>query len=198
MPVNDNDIRVKRTKKLIRKGITELAKEKSINRITVKELTDLIEINRGTFYLHYKDIPDLVNSIENKLYDDLNKMISSVTSQMIAETPVEILEFFCVFVHENSDIFGMLVGGHGDAEFVYKIGSLMNDTCLSLFVSIYPDMDKEIYSFSYEYCKYGAIGLLRCWLLENPHWSTRRVAELWLRLIVRGVWGILDKDSFEV
>ena len=195
MPVNDNDSRVKRTKKLIRKGLAELTKEKSINKITVKELTDLIEINRGTFYLHYKDIFDLVESIENSLYDEFNEIIKTVNPQTILETPLDILERFCVFISENADAFVMLVGENGDANFVYRIGTVMNDAVFELFSSIYPEMDSERYSFTYEYCKYGSVGLIRCWIIENHDWTPRQVAELWLRLIARGVWGIMDKQS---
>lgn len=195
MPVNDNDSRVKRTKKLIRKGLAELAKEKSINKITVKELTDLIEINRGTFYLHYKDIFDLVESIENSLYDEFNEIIKTVNPKTILETPIDILEKFCVFISENADAFVMLIGENGDANFVYRIGTVMNDAVFELFSSIYPEMDSERYSFTYEYCKYGSVGLIRCWIIENHDWTPRQVAELWLRLIARGVWGIMDKRS---
>ena len=195
MPVNDNDSRVKRTKKLIRKGLAELAKEKSINKITVKELTDLIEINRGTFYLHYKDIFDLVESIQNSLYDEFNEIIKTVNPNTILETPIDILEKFCVFISENADAFVMLIGENGDANFVYRIGTVMNDAVFELFSSIYPEMDSERYSFTYEYCKYGSIGLIRCWIIENHDWTPRQVAELWLRLIARGVWGIMDKQS---
>ena len=195
MPVNDNDSRVKRTKKLIRKGLAELAKEKSIHKITVKELTDLIEINRGTFYLHYKDIFDLVESIENSLYDEFNEIIKTVNPKTILETPIDILEKFCVFISENADAFVMLIGENGDANFVYRIGTVMNDAVFELFSSIYPEMDSERYSFTYEYCKYGSVGLIRCWIIENHDWTPRQVAELWLRLIARGVWGIMDKQS---
>ena len=195
MPVNDNDSRVKRTKKLIRKGLAELAKKKSINKITVKELTDLIEINRGTFYLHYKDIFDLVESIENSLYDEFNEIIKTVNPKTILETPIDILEKFCVFISENADAFVMLIGENGDANFVYRIGTVMNDAVFELFSSIYPEMDSERYSFTYEYCKYGSVGLIRCWIIENHDWTPRQVADLWLRLIARGVWGIMDKQS---
>lgn len=195
MPVNDNDSRVKRTKKLIRKGLAELTKKKSINKITVKELTDLIEINRGTFYLHYKDIFDLVESIENSLYDEFNEIIKTVNPKTILETPIDILEKFCVFISENADAFVMLIGENGDANFVYRIGTVMNDAVFELFSSIYPEMDSERYSFTYEYCKYGSVGLIRCWIIENHDWTPRQVAELWLRLIARGVWGIMDKQS---
>ena len=79
MPINNEDSRVKRTKKLIRQGLVELAKTKRLNKITVKELTDYIEINRGTFYLHYKDVYDLVDALENELYNDFDAKLSSYT-----------------------------------------------------------------------------------------------------------------------
>lgn len=192
MPINENDSRVKRTKKLIRKGLTELAKEKSINKITVKELTDLIEINRGTFYLHYKDIYDLVETIENNIYSDFNNIITAVNPQSILDEPVQILEKFCEFVSENADMFTMLIGEHGDAEFVYKIGTAMNTKCFELFSSIYPDMNIDKYRFSYDFCKSGSIGLLRCWLVDNPAWTPKQVAHIWYTIMAKGIWGILN------
>ncbi|MGN0569556.1 MAG: TetR-like C-terminal domain-containing protein, partial [Candidatus Fimenecus sp.] len=107
----------------------------------------------------------------------------------------DILERFCVFISENADAFVMLIGENGDANFVYRIGTVMNDAVFELFSSIYPEMDSERYSFTYEYCKYGSVGLIRCWIIENHDWTPRQVAELWLRLIARGVWGIMDKKS---
>ena len=59
------DGRVRRTKKLLREGLTKLMKEKSIKKISVRELSDLVEINRGTFYLHYYDIHDVLSDIFN-------------------------------------------------------------------------------------------------------------------------------------
>ena len=73
------DSRVRRTKRLLKQGLTELMAQKSIKKITVRELSELVDINRGTFYLHYKDIYDLVEwccledarrALENKTTHD--------------------------------------------------------------------------------------------------------------------------------
>ena len=64
------DSRVRRTKKLLREGLAQLMQEKSVKKISVRELSDLVEINRGTFYLHYKDIFDLVKEIEDELFEE--------------------------------------------------------------------------------------------------------------------------------
>ena len=47
------DRRVRRTKKLLIQALTELMQQKPVKEITVKELTDLADMNRGTFYLYY-------------------------------------------------------------------------------------------------------------------------------------------------
>ena len=50
------DRRVLRTKKNIRQAFLHLLSEKSLSQITVKELSDLADINRKTFYMYYSNI----------------------------------------------------------------------------------------------------------------------------------------------
>lgn len=65
------DLRVKKTKSAIINSFLELRSKKPLERITVKELSDLAQINKATFYLHYKDIYDLSETLENELLDNV-------------------------------------------------------------------------------------------------------------------------------
>lgn len=65
------DLRVKKTKSAIINAFLQLRSKKALERITVKELSDLAQINKATFYLHYKDIYDLSESLENELLDSV-------------------------------------------------------------------------------------------------------------------------------
>lgn len=67
--VNTNDRRVKRTKKLLRDSLFSLLQQKSINEITVTELTEVADINRATFYFYYTDIFDMLDQIQNEAYE---------------------------------------------------------------------------------------------------------------------------------
>ena len=71
------DRRVRKTKKQLRQGLTQLLQTKNINEISVRELSDLVDINRGTFYLHYRDIYDLLDQIEQRR-DILHRQILNV------------------------------------------------------------------------------------------------------------------------
>ncbi len=198
MAINNEDSRVKRTKKLIRQGLVELAQTKRINKITVKELTDYVEINRGTFYLHYKDVYDLVDSLENELYHDFNEKLSSYTGEALLKTPVDVCEDFCTHFYEHKDLYTTFLGINGDAQFAYKLGERLNERVYEIFKSIFPKMNDTIYDFAYHYCKFGLIGLVTCWFTEHPDWTPRQIAETWLHVTTLGLWGVIGDDGKEV
>ena len=61
--------RVRRTRAMILAGFIQLMQQKPVKDISVRELADLVDINRSTFYLHYTDIYDLLEQTENGLMD---------------------------------------------------------------------------------------------------------------------------------
>ena len=54
-----DDRRVRKTKKALRQGLVSLLEKKKLKDITVRELTDTVDLHRGTFYVHYRDIYEL-------------------------------------------------------------------------------------------------------------------------------------------
>ena len=68
------DRRVRRTKQLIKQSLIELMHEKPFKDITVKDITERADLNRGTFYLHYVDIYDLLSKIEDETLQAIEEM----------------------------------------------------------------------------------------------------------------------------
>ena len=58
------DKRIEKTKRSIVNAFLELRSRKAIEKITVKELCEKAEINKSTFYTHFKDIYDLSEQLE--------------------------------------------------------------------------------------------------------------------------------------
>ncbi len=198
MPTNDNDSRVKRTKKLIRQGLVELSKKKSISKITVKELTDHAEINRGTFYLHYKDVFDLVDSLEKELYDEFESVLNSISVERLLSEAVDVCEVVCIHFWDHIDLYSMLMGENGDAKFTYELGEMFSEKVYNIFKHIFPNMNQSKYDFAFHYGKLGLIGLVHCWVTLHPEWTPRHVAETWLKLTTLGLWGIITEEQKEV
>ncbi len=70
------DLREKKTLRSIKNAFLQLRSRKPLERITVKELTELAEISKTTFYLHYKDIYDLSEALQNELIEDIMQGIN--------------------------------------------------------------------------------------------------------------------------
>lgn len=60
------DLRYMKTEKAIQKAFHELLQEKTLQKITVKEIAQRAEINKTTFYAHYETLPDLIDSLESE------------------------------------------------------------------------------------------------------------------------------------
>lgn len=69
------DLRKKKTLRAITNTFLRLRKSKPLERITVKELAELAEISKATFYLHYKDIFDLSEQLQNGVIENVIKGI---------------------------------------------------------------------------------------------------------------------------
>jgi len=67
------DLRVLKTQESLRHALLELLKIKPLESISIAELCRLAKINRGTFYLHYKDIHGVFESYFDDMVKDLRK-----------------------------------------------------------------------------------------------------------------------------
>ena len=74
------DARKRYTQMILKQSFLKLLREKPVNKITVKELCELSQINRATFYTHYSDCFALLESIENELIDEFEKSLRYVNS----------------------------------------------------------------------------------------------------------------------
>ena len=79
----------RRTKQLIQESFVQILEEKSFESITVGDITKKAEINRGTFYLHYKDKFDLLDKIEQQLFEDLGNRIDELQTNYSATDTFE-------------------------------------------------------------------------------------------------------------
>lgn len=66
-----------RSRKLIIAALADLLQEKPLDKITVTEVVSRAGINRGTFYAHYTDIPDVINSLIQQTFSRIRQILDS-------------------------------------------------------------------------------------------------------------------------
>ena len=74
------DARKRYTQMVLKQSLLKLLKEKPVNKITVKEVCELSQLNRATFYAHYSDCFALLESIENELIGAFEQSLRYVNS----------------------------------------------------------------------------------------------------------------------
>ena len=109
-PEKKEDRRVRRTKKLLTHGLIQLMKEKQVQDITVRELADLVDVNRGTFYLYYRDIFDMLDSIEQELFNQVNQLIAAHKGETVLTHTLPVLKELFRLVEENKELCQVLLG----------------------------------------------------------------------------------------
>src|SRR6478752_6715230 len=92
------DRRILRTKQSIRKSFLELFAEKEFEHITINEIAERANVNRGTVYLHYNDKYDLLDTC---IEEHINELISlcknrenDSVSQGMVHDPKPIFDYF--------------------------------------------------------------------------------------------------------
>ena len=184
---NTEDRRVRKTKKQLRQGLTELLEEKSAKDITVRELSDLVDINRGTFYLHYKDIFDMIEQIELEMFNDFYNVLAKHTLKSLNGKPLPMLIDVFRFVAEYSDMCKVLIGKNGDITFVNRLKDLVKVRCLNDWMKIFNTEKSQNFEYFYSFIVSGCIGLLQNWLENGLTESPEQMASLAEQMILTGI-----------
>lgn len=74
------DLRVKKTKEAIRNAFKDMICEMNYEEMSIKELAFRAQINRKTFYLHYKSLNDVLTELQDEIADNFIKRKVSYTS----------------------------------------------------------------------------------------------------------------------
>ena len=96
----------------------ELMKEKPITKITIKEICDLSEMSRSTFYLHYQDQFELLADIEEEVLENTEKALGNLGNAF--GTP-DSIEAYLEYIKENKETFGILLCQPETEDFQKKI-----------------------------------------------------------------------------
>ena len=96
------DRRIRKTQHSLQEAFIQLVMEKELNQITIKELCARADINKSTFYLHYRDIYDLASSLKGKLLDDTYAIIAEYDILEFTSCSPEIWERILQLFRDNN------------------------------------------------------------------------------------------------
>lgn len=115
------DRRARRTRANLADALFKLLQVKPLKEISVKELTELADVNRATFYAHYGSVADIAEQINSDLADTVRPLVRAHADEIRHGTfkPL-IADIFHNFV-ENEATLTILFGPNADGSFLNEI-----------------------------------------------------------------------------
>jgi AcrR family transcriptional regulator len=144
-----NNLRVRRTQKLLREALIELIEERGFDALTVGEITERAMVSRAAFYRNYQDKYDLVEQI---FAEAMQALFNAVSEPATAHSP-EIWVRFFEHIAGYERLYRALLGRKGSPWFVLKMRASLVDLVKEFgrlaqgyptTPPIYPDSDEFV------------------------------------------------------
>ena len=195
MGIEPVDRRVRKTRRQLRECLITLLKEKKVQDITVRELTDMADLNRGTFYLHYKDVFDLLEKTEAELQEDFNQLVCKHDAVDLKQRPSVIFNEIYSLVYDNADLIEILLGENGDLNFVNRLKQLIREKCLKDWMEVFRSGNAAAFDAFFSFIVSVCIGLVQFWLQTGLKETPEQMAKLTEHIITKGI-GVLEIDPY--
>ncbi|RXJ00268.1 TetR/AcrR family transcriptional regulator [Anaerobacillus alkaliphilus] len=188
------DRRKKYTRMVLRDSLMTLLKEKQISAITVKELCELADINRSTYYSHYSDQFDLLNKIEEEIIEDMYGKLSQFNCTKEDEA-LQMTEKILEYIASKSDVCQTLLSEHGDTNFQKRIMNITQQFTMKNWMTI-NNVDPKITEYISMFVVSGCISVIKSWLENGMDKSPKEMAEIINNFSNKGLSSIfLDEHS---
>ncbi len=186
------DRRITRSKKALRDAMIELMEERGLNEFTVNDLCERANLNRGTFYNHFKDKDDLLEKLEDDVMAELDQFqeimklitVSDLIKFRIGKIPPPLLVGLFDSLRMQGDFLHAVMGPGGDMRFAPR---MMDAVCTNL---IYATLNERYRNDPEPFVQYyvaffasAYLGVIARWIETGMKESSEEMALVALRLL---------------
>ncbi|MGO4180709.1 TetR/AcrR family transcriptional regulator [Paenibacillus sp. TAF43_2] len=166
------DPRVLRTRQLIRDAFVDLLQETDLEKITVNRIAERATINRVTFYLHYRDIPEMLERLSDDMINEIHTILHDIRNQpRSTDLDWSILLKVLEHIAENSKFYKVLLASQRIPIFTDKLSNLIVDLITSRREYQNNSSSKPAVIISKDiaiwYGSSAFIGTIVCWLRND-------------------------------
>lgn len=184
------DRRVRKTKTQLQQTLAKLLVQKPINKITVKELCDMVDINRSTFYAHYQDVYELMEQIQNYICESFQDIVNRypMSDQYMDLQPME-TEMFEFLLKEEA-LAQVILCHHGNISFLQEIHKIIMAYFEEHWHKFLPQDTTGKWVYSFHFVVSGCLGLMQQWLESDRKETPKEMAAMMSKLISNGIYGL--------
>lgn len=194
------DRRVRKSKAAIKKAFIQLLEDSQIERITIRQIFDKADINRGTFYLNYDDKYALLEEMEDEQIADLKKLVDIRKVNLAQKTAEEFIEIFSnevikkVIIHisENIEFYHAIL----NLDRTSKIEERITDMILSNINYLIGE-NNTVYGvpddYYLRYVSGALMSMVKYWVHDENRVSIEELVQYIVTISTRGPLSILKQ-----
>lgn len=172
------DRRIKHTKAALRENMIMLMGKHPLNKISVSMLCEAADINRSTFYIHYQDVYDLADKIEQSVITALNEFMFE-DSTTIPGSDFDVLKRLLIYAKDNAELFLVFMRGDNIEKFKEQIIGLVSQYTLS---KVNQSQNLRQIEYMQLYAVNGSLSIMDKWLSEGIMEPVDEIARLIMNL----------------
>lgn len=162
------DRRIQYTKKVLREALLELMDKKPLDEISISELCSYAEINRNTFYNHYSFPKQIINELEDEVFNELMKQIKE------HHTILDVMIIACRQLEKDKRTSRLIFSdGKLDNLLIRVINTFKN---MPIQGNIPKNSEDVVVNFTNEFNEKGSVGVIRYWIANGFKESVESVA----------------------
>lgn len=165
----------------LQEAFWKLYKTKSIEKISVREITETAGYHRSTFYLYYKDIYDLLSRAEDSVISAIYE--SDIPSLITDSYDTDDLISYVIHIYRSQlERLKILFGPHGDPQFLIKLQSVMK-TEIGPTLKLPADIAPEAANYYTEFIISGITAVVVKWIREEE--KNNFPLDIFIRTMIR-------------
>ena len=193
MEKRSEDRRSRRSRRLLKEGLLQLMQEKRFSEITVRDITERMDLNRGTFYLHYPDTAALLQSVEEDMLAEAQVLVDAHMAESTAERTLRpVLLPILDYVVEHRTTIGTLLDSAAAGGFVDRLQELIYRNGARLTAAWFRDVSPENLDYLMSFITYGLIGLVKEWFGRDMDLPGEELVSMADRLVQQAAEALLQ------
>lgn len=187
MSIKNNylDRRIIKSKGAMKDALITLMNVKDFKEISVSEIVQTANLNRGTFYKHYQYKEDILKEIIDEVITDLiesyrdpYKNIEVLELDKLTTSAIKIFDH----VSKYKSFYSLIVQTNTLADFQHKFCAVLKELALNDLNGshTHPNIDRELQA---SYQAYAILGLIIEWISGGFKYSSNYMAEQLLEII---------------
>lgn len=187
-----DDRRTRYTRQVIRESFVHLLSQKSIAKITVKEICEEADVNRSTFYAHYADPYDLMQKIKDEVMGEIDTWLKGLVFPIDAPVSQQVMRMVFEYVAANAEMCKVLLGTYGDEGLQEDLMMIAQQQVMKEW-SAGAEADSSLSEYLLQFGVHASVAVVKKWLENGLREPPAEMAELVIRLIYHGLSSVMSR-----